>query len=194
MISKPASNASFDKPGNYIAQLTEINCYTEADMNNGEPLPNLSFVFNLGDLNGTGDDVLFYQGFVTIYLDDEGFPKMGGERSRYYKIVSALYGQRFDPKDESVEVDIGFPEEYNSVEGILQMPSFKDYGKDDERLALSHLKVNGVDIIGKECQLELGYPQKPDGSKGARIAVLEATPMVQRAPRRAAARPAGAPG
>lgn len=187
MKSKPASDSTFDKTGNFLALCTEIQCFTETNQFNGnKPEPNLTFILNLGDIDETGKDVIFFQGFVTIPLDADGYPKMGGKKSRYYKLLSALYGDRFDPYDPNLDVEIGFPDDYNSVEGILNMPGFKDYVQGEEKLKLKYLKVNGKDIIGQECQIELDYPQKPDGTKSDKIAVTEATPLAKQPVRRSA--------
>jgi hypothetical protein len=197
MLSKPASNDYFSRTGTFPVLLESVETYTEEDMNNkGAKKPTLTFVFNLGDLDNKGQDVFFRQGFVPIPLDDDGMPKMSGEKSRYYTIVSAAYGERFDPEDEKNQVELGFEEEYDSPEGIMNMPSYKDYQKGDERLKLRFLKVNGQDIIGKELVIELGYAEIPKTKeKSNKVSVIGATPVVKTPVRRSAGRstPVGAP-
>ena len=168
-------------------------------MQTQEPEVSLTYVFNLGDLDDKGQDEIFYQGFVTVPLDEKtGLPKMSGKKSRYYKITSALANEVFDPKDPNVSIRIGFPDDYATLEGILNMPGFKDYAQGEERLKLHSYLVNGKEIIGQECNIELDHANKPDGTPSDRISIVGATAIAKEvkrvsAPQQQVTAPAGAP-
>lgn len=197
--STPATDTTWTRKGNFRALLQEIQCFTEKNMQTQEPEVSLTYVFNLGDLDDKGQDEIFYQGFVTVPRNDEtGMPKMSGKKSRYYKITSALANEMFDPKDEKVSIRIGFPDEYASLEGILNMPSFKDYTPGEERLKLHSYLVNGKELIGQECNILLDHANKPDGTPSDRISIVEATAIAKEVkrvspPQKQAVAPAGAP-
>jgi hypothetical protein len=183
MISKPATDGKFNKPGSYNALLEKITCYTNPNFNTQIPEPVLAFHFNLGDLENTGKDI-YHTSYINLRTDDDGIPVMGGKDSRYYKIVSAAYGDLFDPKDPKTQIDIGFPETYNSPEGIMAMPGFKDYQEKEPHLQLKDYKVAGKNIIGTEITIKLDYPKKPDGTPGKAIAIVEAATIAKTVARR----------
>ena len=196
MLSKPASSGYFSRPGIYPALLEAIECYTESDYKNKEiKKPSFTFILNLGDVDNKSEDVLFKQGFVFPPVDNDGVIKMAGERSRYYQLVSSAYGERFDPEDDDVKIEVGFPEEYDSPEGIFEMPSYQAYEKGEDRLKLTHFKINGKNIIGAELNVELGFADNPQtGVKSAKISVVNATPIVKQVRRTSNSKlPAGAP-
>ena len=200
MISKPASNEGFNQTGTFVALLEAVEAYAEGSYKNPDDKElNLTFVLNLGDVEGKGKDVIFKQGFVRVPLDNDGIPKMGNDQSKYYMMVSGFYGDKFDPKSEKHLAELGLPEEYDSPETLLALPSYEDFKQggvleSEDRIKLNFLKIGGKDIIGEECNIELGYASKPDGTKSTKVSVINAMPIVKQVRRASGSKlPAGAP-
>jgi hypothetical protein len=169
--------------GVYEVYLEAIQCAVSENFNTKDPEILLTFVWNLGENpNKPNEDLTFFD-YVTLYQDDEGYPVIGGKGGKMYKRMSGLSGKDFNPAEEE-DWEIVFPKQYDDPEKILNMPMQSSYGKDDTRLEVRSLKFRGVELIGKECQIELGNAKKPDGTYSDKISVINCMPLAKRNARR----------
>ena len=86
--------------------------------------------------------------FVRIPRDREGYPVIN-EKSNLYQRLTALYGKPVDPME--AELEIVLPEEYDSPEGLNNLPTF-DEGKEEgfRPVTARSIKLNGEELLGKE--------------------------------------------
>lgn len=166
--------------GVYEATLDEVNCYTSEDFNTNDPQVNLTFVWNLGEHpDKPEEDLLYFDSFVTLYQDDEGYPVIGGKGGKVYKRLYGLFGREFDPTE--ADWDIVFPKQYDDdPEELLSLPHWKSYSKGDQRLKLRNLKLENVELIGKTSMIEIGNAKKPDGTYSQKLSVIDCKPLPKR--------------
>ena len=183
MKGRPSKSGPQFEHGVYEVQLQEVNCYVADNFNTKEPEVNLTFIWNMGeDPDNPNQDLLYFDGFVTLYQDEEGYPVIGGKRGKMYKRFYALLGEDFDPFDESLDFEIVFPDQYDDPEALMQLPHWQSFSKDDLRPKVKSIRINGSELIGKECQIELGHAQKPDGTFSTKTSVIDVKPMPRRRP------------
>jgi hypothetical protein len=186
MKGRPAKKGFEYEHRTYEATLEEVNCYTSENMNTKELEVGLTFVWNLNEEHPEkpDEDLMFFDGFITVPQDDEGYPLLSGKRSKLYSRLYGLFGRDFDPTAEDVDYEFGFPKRYDSPEALLDMPMWNSYGKDDARLKLRFIKLFGIDLIGKSAIIELGNADKPGGGKSDRTSVISCKPVPKRNKRR----------
>jgi hypothetical protein len=181
--SKNSSGPTIEH-GTYEAVLESVNAYTSDDFNTKQPKPSLTFVWNLGE-DDDGNEIKFFDSYIELKRDGNGLPTMPGVKHKFYNRISALYGERFDPKaDEFDDWEIVLPEAFDTPEGIEDLPHVSTLGSGGERVEVESLTLRNVELIGKECQIEIGNIVKPDGKKSDKTSVVSANPMPRKANKR----------
>ena len=181
---KSTSGPSFEH-GMFEADLVEINCYTSENFNSKDPEVNLTFVWNMGpNPDDESKDLMYYDSFVTLYQDEDGYPVIGGKKGKMYKRLYGLYGREFDPFADDLDWEIVFPAKYDDPDKLLNLPHWQSYNRDDPRLEIKSLKVAGQELIGRTAQIELGNAQKPDGTFSTKTSVIDCKPIARRRPRK----------
>lgn len=178
-----ASQKSYEFPhGPVEAVLEEVRCYVADNYNTKEPEVNLTLVWNMGEHpDKPNDDLLFYDAFVTVYQDDDGYPVIGGKRAKLYKRLYGLYGREFDPTDEGIDFEIAFPKKYDDPELLLDMPGFDK----DNPLLVRSIKLYGKELIGQTAMIDLGFADIPGtNKKSERTSIINCTPVARRPQRR----------
>jgi hypothetical protein len=172
MQGKNASTASVGggtrvDPGTYEAVLESIRAFTSDKYNAPGVEPVLTFVWNLGQ-DENGNEIRKHDTFIRIPLDREGYPYLN-DGSKLYNRISAVFGERFDAS--AVDWEMGLPSAYDTPESLMELPHMKEAKEEGFRpIELKGLRVNGVDVIGKQAQITLI-------AKGDYTNVSEATPM-----------------
>jgi hypothetical protein len=186
MKGRPAKKGFEYEHRTYEATLEEVNCYTAENINSKEVEVNLTLIWNLNEEHPEkpNEDLMFFDGFITVPQDDEGYPLLSGKKSKLYSRLYGLFGRDFDPTAEDVDYEFGFPKRYDSPEALLDMPMWNSYGKDDTRLKLRTMKLFGQELIGRSAIIELGYAEKPGGKKSDRTSVISCKPIPKRGKRR----------
>ena len=173
MQGKAATETNIEN-GVYEATLKNINIYTADNFNKDDIVPTMTFVWDLGE-DEHGNVLTCFDPFINVPIDNEGYPKMGGSKSKMYGRISALIGKKFDPKQ--VDWELKLPEEYDSLENFLKLPkwdSFSNGGADSERPEADIL-IENTSITGNECQIEIADVQSKSGE--TRQKVISCVPM-----------------
>ncbi len=172
--------------GTFEAFLQEVNCFTKEAFGGGSAELGLTFLWNMGEHPDDPDkDLIFFDSFVTLYQDDDGYPVVGGKGGKVFKRLYGLYGKDFEPTDEDIDFDVDFPKQFDDVETLMDMPDWKSYEKDDVRLKLRSLKLYGKELIGLSAMIELGHAMNPTTKKPSeKISVIDCKPMPKTTKRR----------
>ena len=171
MISGTTQNVELEH-GMYHATLVGANMFLSPNYNTGELELNVSLELDL-------DGKPHYDAFITIPTDDAGLPRMAGSKSKLYNRLSALYGERFDPKavGKTLTVEYALPEQYDSPEGLRELPTWDDIDTGAKQRVPVTIRVNAIDLMGRRCLVEIGNMQKPDGTMSKRTSVVTAMPL-----------------
>lgn len=141
--------------GKYPARLKAVTIWTSESPKSGvEPMVKFHWEIPTED----GETIGFTDSFVNIRRDNEGYPIFTGTASdKFYDRVSALYGERFDPKTtpfsfqtESANWTINNPDD------LLTFPNWQE-GKEEgfKPIYLKEIIVNGRDVINADVEVEL---------------------------------------
>lgn len=144
------------EPGIYTATLEKITAWTDEKKDaKGASLgvfPRLRLIWNVG-FDEMGNEIRVSDR-VWLPLSSDGSAKLPHEKSALYNRCSALFGDRYEAN--SADMDLVLPDAYDSAEGLASLPSFDERKEEGFRpVEVRSLKVNGRELIGLECQLEL---------------------------------------
>lgn len=158
--------------GMYHATLTGANMFLSPNYNTGELELNVSLELDL-------DGKPHYDAFITVPTDDAGQPRMAGAKSKLYNRLSALYGERFEPKvvGKTLDIEYALPEQFDSPEGLRELPTWDEIDTGAKQRVPVGILVNGVNLTGRQCLVEVGHMQKPDGTMSKRTSVVTAMPL-----------------
>jgi hypothetical protein len=165
----------------YEAELTKVTCWVANKYKSNDIEPSFTFWWNLGDVEGNGQEVTRRDTFINVNLDEDGFPYLR-KTGRLYNRLCALYGSTFDA--DSTAWDFTLPGDWDSEDPavLLELPHV-DEGKQEGFLPieLKSLRVNGQEMIGRLAMVKLV-------KKGDYFNVESASPVPRR--RGVAAQPA----
>ena len=173
MQGKVATETNIES-GVYEAVLKDINIYTADNFNKDDIVPTMTLIWDLGE-DDNGNELTCFDPFINVAIDSEGFPKMGGTKSKMYQRISALIGKKFDPKQ--IDWELGLPEEYDSPETFLELPKWDSFnnGNSDLERPKADILIENMSIIGNECQIELSDVKNKVGE--VRQKVTSCVPM-----------------
>ena len=173
MKGKVATEINIDN-GVYEAALKDINIYTADNYTKDGVVPTMTFIWDLGE-DENGNELTYFDPFINVPMDSEGFPKMGGTKSKMYDRISALYGRKFDPKN--IDWELQLPEEYDSPETFLELPMWNSFnnGNSDMERPKANILIENMPLIGCECQIEIADVKKSNGE--IRQNIVKSVPM-----------------
>ncbi|MEM7738181.1 MAG: hypothetical protein AAF267_20590 [Deinococcota bacterium] len=142
-------------PGVYEADLLEVEAWRADKYQQEGTEVILNFVWELEDDNE--EMVQNNDNFIRLTQGPDGMPTLN-ERSKLYNRLAALYGQKIDTESDNVEWEIVFPRQYNSVEGLLDLPHYNDR-KDEQPVLVKSIIINDgdeeVELIGGTAQVNI---------------------------------------